>query len=520
MSLLSRLLSPFRSKKSGPSPQELAAFATAWQQGFDRMQRGYYDAARIPDDLANYWANADSFDADSANSKTVRDTLVRNSRYELANNGYADGIAQTFSTDLVGVGPNLRMQTNSQGFNQMVELRWYLWCKAVKFRRKLWCMAHAKHGDGEALAVLRLNRRIKHEIPLDVVLYETEQCQTPYLPFNEKGHIDGIKFDEFGNPEYYEILHEHPGATNGMRFDLTPEKVPADRVLHWFKLRRPGQHRGVPECSSTLNLGAVFRRGRNAQISTWEKIASFTLFLKTMFEPETAQAVTPMSSLDINHNMMTALPNSVEPVQLKAEHPGANYPEAHKLWLNEMGRPKNMPYNKVACDSSSYNYASGRLDHSTYYGNLDVDREDCNDLVLDPLFDAWFDLAVVKYGWLGGNPDAISAGARAHFWDWPKHRVADVEAEANANRTKLESGQTFPHNVFVDAGLDFDDEVGKAAATFGVTEEEVRTRLFDVLLPPPQKPEPAAKPLGTDEAIAALFGDTKRGALNGAHNAN
>jgi hypothetical protein len=480
-------------------------------ENYGRMQRGYYDAARNPEDLENYWANADSFDADSSNSKPVRETLTRNSRYETANNGYSDGIAQTYSTDLVGVGPLLRMQTKSPGFNQMVEFEFYLWCKAVQFRRKLWCLAHSKHVDGEGLAVLRLNRKVNHRVPLDIVLYETEQCQTPYLPFAEPGHIDGIKFDEFGNPLYYEFLHQHPGTTSGMRFDVTPEQVPADHVLHWFKMRRPGQHRGVPECASTLNLGAVFRRGRNAQISTWEKIASFTLFLKTMFEPEVAQAILPMSAMDINHNMMTALPNTVEPVQLKAEHPGANYPEAHKLWLNEVGRPKNMPYNKVACDSSSYNYASGRLDHQTYYGNLDVDRADCDDLVLDRVFDVWFDLAIGRFGWLGGKSEAIGPAARVHTWDWPKHRVADVESEANANRTKLESGQTFPHIVFTEAGLDFDDEVSKAALTFGVKEDEVRKRLFDVLLPAAeQSVPPAAKPLSTDEAISALFGEIDR----------
>lgn len=511
MSLLSRLLAPWRK----PSPRQMAEFTA---QLAARLQRASYDAANTPDDLANYWANADAFDADSANSRSVRQTLVQRSRYEMANNGYADGIAQTYATDLVGVGPALRMQTQSTGFNQLVEFNWFLWCKAIQFRRKLWCMAHAKHGDGESLAVLRINRNVNHAIPLDIVLYETEQCQSGYNATNQEGRIDGIEFDQFGNPIAYEFLRHHPGSSNTGLNSLDPERVPADMVLHWFKMRRPGQHRGVPECASTLNLGAVFRRGRNAQVSTWEKIASWTLFLKTMFEPDVAEAVTPMSSLDIQHNMMTALPNSVEPIQLKAEHPGANYPEAHKLWLNEQARPKNMPYNKAACDSSSYNYASGRLDHQTYYGNLDVDREDCNDLVLDRAFGVWFNMAVMRFGWLGGNPELISSGARVHTWDWPKHRVADVEAEANANRTKLESGQSFPHLVFAEAGLDFDDEVAKAAIAYGVTGDEVRSRLFNVLLPDKtQQAKTAIEPPANQPPATAAF---SRHSSNGVHHAN
>jgi hypothetical protein len=58
--------------------------------------RATYDAARTTDEFKNYWANADTYDADSANSREVRQTLVSRSRYEIGNNGYADGIAQTW----------------------------------------------------------------------------------------------------------------------------------------------------------------------------------------------------------------------------------------------------------------------------------------------------------------------------------------------------------------------------------------------------------------------------------------
>ena len=117
-----------------------------------RSIRGSYDAARNSEDFEKYWANADAFDADSANSREVRLSLMRRSRYEVANNGYADGIAQTTATDLVGIGPTLRMQTGSKPFNQLVELAWFNWTKAIQFRRKLWTMAHAKHVDGETFA--------------------------------------------------------------------------------------------------------------------------------------------------------------------------------------------------------------------------------------------------------------------------------------------------------------------------------------------------------------------------------
>lgn len=434
-----------------------------------------YDAASSSDEYKNYWAPADTYDADSANSFAVRQTLVKRSRYDIANNGYSDGIAQTYTTDLIGIGPTLRMQTGSEGFNRMVEMSWWLWTKAIQFRRKLWCIAHAKHQDGEGFGVLRRNNNVNHPIKLDWVLHETEQCQSPWLPYGEEGRIDGMKFDDFGNPEWYEFLQYHPGSNlTGLNAFGKSERVLAKYVTHWFKLRRPGQHRGIPECSSTLNLGASSRRWREATVAAAENIADFSLFIKTQFQPEEMDSVAPMSTLDINKRMMTALPQGYDAFQPKAEQPTANHAEFSKSLINEQARPKSMPYNKAACDSSSYNYASGRLDHQTYYGHLDVDREDCNDCVLDPLFDVWFESAVMQFGWLGGNPEAIGPMARAHQWDWPKHKVADVQTEASAIDTRLKNGTSSVASEMVLAGLDFEDELVKEAESNGITVEQQR----------------------------------------------
>lgn len=442
-----------------------------------------YDAAVQSYDTQNYWANADDYDADSANSRAVRQTLVKRSRYEVANNGFADGIATTWATDLIGRGPTLRMQTGSEGFNALVESAWYYWTKAIQFRRKLWCMAHALHVDGEGLGVVRLAKAIDDPVKLDLRLYETEHCQTPLLGYNEEGRIDGVWFDANGNPSYYDILREHPGSANFARTMLNPDKIPAKFVVHWFKLRRPGQHRGIPQSTSTLNVGASARRWREATLAAAETAADFTLFLKTQFQPDELELAEPFSTLEIQKRMMTALPTSYEPFQMRSEHPNATFESFHRSLINEQARPKSMPFNKAACDSSDYNYASGRLDHQTYYASLDVDREDCNDLVLDPLFVLWFEAAVVYYGWLGGDPNVLSPAAKDHIWDWPKHAVADVDTEASANDKQLKNGSKSLSALYSEAGKDYDDEVIKQAQSNGITVDQQRMINFLANLP-------------------------------------
>lgn len=520
--MLKRILSAFRRDKQAAKPKQSAS--EFWRTRYAQAKASY-DAARNGDEYKRIWANADRYDADSAHSRSVRLDLISKSRYEIGNNGFSDGIAQTSATDLIGVGPTLRMQTGSEGFNRMVEREWFFWCQAVKFRRKLWCMAHAKHSDGEAFGVIRRNPNVSHPIGIDFVLHEAEQCSTPDLDILDENYIDGIKFDEFGNPIWYDFLRRHPGRTSGLLLDPTPERVPARFVLHWFKLRRPGQHRAVPECASTLNTGAQSRRWRESTLTAAETAAMYTLFLEAGFSPDETAGVDPMSTLEIEKGMMTTLPDGYKLSQMDAKFPTTGHAEFNKSLINEQARPKSMPYNKAACDSSSYNYASGRLDHQTYYAQLDVDREDCNDLVLDPLFSVWFDFAVIHFGWLGGDPRAISAAAKSHVWDWPKHRVADVESEANANRTQLISGQKFLPRLFSDAGMDLQDEMQSAATAFGVSVEEIQKRLLDITLPAQSEPQgDGGEP--TEDAIAAVLRtlERRRNSLavksNGVSNAN
>lgn len=468
--------------KPAPSPKvrkELERAFASFQQMRLHHIKGSYDAARDSTEFQNYWANADALDADSANSSAVRKKLRERSRYECANNGYSDGIASTHSTHLVGPsGPALRMSTGSDNFNRMVEERFFGWCKAVGFSAKLWTMSHAKHVDGEAFGVLRLNPRVNHQVKLDLVLHEAEQCATPLLPMNDPAYIDGIKLDQFGNPLWYDFLSYHPGALSAVQ-SLTPERVPAEFVLHWFKMRRPGQHRGVPEMASTLNTGAAARRWREATLAAAETAADFTLFLKTQFQPdsEEMQYASDFSQQEITKRMMTALPIGYEPFQMEAKHPTTNHEAFHRQLVNEQGRAVNMPTNISLCDSANYNYASGRLDHQTYYSGLDVDREGCS-AILDRLFSMWFRFAVPAFRWFGGDPDAVAIDRLSHQWDFPKHRVADIVAEAEANRIKLQTGAISPSRLYTEAGFDFEDELVVMAKDYGLTTDEMRAVLL------------------------------------------
>lgn len=452
--------------------KELAESLNRFQR---RQIEARYDAAQDTDEFKNYWEAADSLDADCANSRTVREKLVQRSRYEVASNGYTDGMVQTHANYLVGIGPQLQMQTKSPAFNELVELRWRTWADAVQLRRKLWCQAHAKVQDGEGFGIAVTNPAIADLVKLDYMLIETEQCQSPWLPFDIAGQIDGIRFDEFGNPIWYEILRTHPGSDN-VSFARVADRVPAEFVFHWFKLRRPGQHRAVPEFRSTLNTGAGSRRFREATIAAAETAADYTTLLKTQLTPDMiTDEVSPLSEIEIQKRMMVALPMGWDASQMRAEHPNASYREFLKSQITEQGRPKSMPANVSSADHSDHNFTSGKLGMGPWFAEIKCEREDANDLVLDPMFSQWWREASMVYGWQGDRPP--------HAWDWPVLPVADEKARSLARNVDLQNGSTTLSEVYSEQGKDFEDALKVMTMDyFGDTSPESISQMRAVLL--------------------------------------
>lgn len=440
-----------------------------------------YDAARVGTDMDAHWAHADSRSADSANSKTVRHRLMRNSRYEEGSNGYYAGTINTHANSVVGTGPSLRMLTGSREFNQLVEREWHAWATSIQLRRKLWCMSHARIQDGEAIAVMVNNPAVPGRVQLDIKLIEAEQCQSDLLPYDDRFYVDGIKFDEHGNPLWYDILPEHPGS-NVAFFNQSPLRVPASEVLHWFKMRRPGAHRSTPELTSTLTIGAMARRSREATVTAQEAAASIAALLKATMPPDVgADEVAPLSEFPLPRRGIVTLPMGWDAGQMRSEHPNAGYAELHRNLLSESGAPIGQPYNLVAKDSSTYSFASGKLDTLCYRDEIDIERADCDDMVLNRLFAAWFREWTIVAARRDIPPN--------HQFDWPSHKVIDAAAEAGAQDTKLKNGTLTLRQCYSDAGKDYEDELAvKAEDMFGEANEETiaKARQIDVLRNTPQ----------------------------------
>ena len=248
------------------------------------------------------------------------------------------------------------------------------WARSVHLAEKLRTMRMARATDGESFAVLTNNPRLTAEVQLDLRLIEADQVTTPDLDRLSTIAVDGIVFDGSGNPIEYHILRNHPGDSfYSARSDY--ERIPASSVLHWFRADRPGQTRGIPDIMPALPLFAQLRRFTLAVLAAAETAADFAGILYTDAPANgEADAAEPFEPIELEKRALVTMPGGWKMAQMQAEQPSTTYGEFKHELLNEIARCLNMPFNVAAGNSSGYNYASGRLDHQTYYKAIRVEQ--------------------------------------------------------------------------------------------------------------------------------------------------
>jgi len=421
--------------------------------------RARYDAAQTTAENARHWAMADALSADSAASADVRKKLRERARYEVANNSYARGIVLTIANDCIGTGPRLQLLTDNAEVNRAVEAAFADWTRAVNLAEKLRTMRMAKATDGETFAVLTANPLIDSPVALDVQLVEADRVASPIMSiWPTAGDIDGILLDAWGNPLSYTVLRQHPGDL--VAWQTQYDLVPAEAVVHWFRSDRPGQHRGVPEITPALPLFAQLRRYTLAVIAAAETAADFAAVLFTDAPANgEAQALEPMDVVELEKRMATVLPDGWRLGQIEAQQPTTSYAEFKREILNEIARCLNLPYNIAACNSSGYNYASGRLDHQTYYKAIRVEQAHLAEVVLDRIFAAWVTEAMLT--------SELSMLRRtvglAHQWFFDGTEHVDPAKEASAQATRLTSNTTTLAAEYARQGKDWEVELRQRA---------------------------------------------------------
>ena len=427
--------------------------------GFIIPVRGRFDAASREAEATRHWQGADFLSADAALTPEIRHIIISRARYEAANNGYCDGILKTLADDTIGTGPRLQLSLCENESDDVVvewenrlnrrEARWRKWANAIHLAKVLKIARRSKAIDGEVFLQKNHNPKIRSHVKIGIEVFEAEQVGSlplsTVIEYHESGvpkEIDGIQYDEYGNPSNYRFWRIHPGS-HGMSITTADSyMVNAKNVIHYANIWRPGQHRGLSEISSTLPGFNDLRRFTTAVLAAAEVAAEISFILSSNAPADDDDVknpvpLTPGTVIELCRNAGIALPAGWVASQLKAEQPTSTHSEFVRTKIREVARPLSMSMNIAMGDSSGYNYASGRLDHQTYFRAIRNERADIADFVLNDLLSDFEELDRAYY-----PEDYDDALEVEHDWMWDGFDHVDPVKEANAQKIRLSSGTT------------------------------------------------------------------------------
>lgn len=450
--------------------------------------RGKYDAAKTTDDNRRHWLDADAASPEAANTPEVRKKLRERARYETQNWAYMDGLVQSMGNDAIGTGPKLQVLIDDRNTAAFIERQFKKWATEIGLTDKLNVMRQARLTDGESFGKFITNNKLRHPVKLDIALIECEQVSDGVFFTPEPNRTDGIEFDEVGNPTFYKVLKYHPGDTfyGVSQFD-EPVRVPASQIIHYFKPRRAGQHRAIPELTSGISVGANTRRYTAAVLAAAETAADFAAVMKTSSPPGEVESASELPLLEIEKRMLVPLPDGYDITQLRAEQPTTTHKEFKEENLGEVGAGVCATRNIVTGNSSGYNYSSGRLDHQKYHRKVDVDREHIERIILDRIFVEWLREAVLIGSFLlTGAIEDIHDVQHEWFWDGFEH--VDPQKEASARETDLRNNMTTYAAEYAKKGQDWETQLRQRAKEAALMKELGLT--VEAATPQAKEPQP------------------------------
>jgi hypothetical protein len=312
-------------------------------------------------------------------------------RYEIANSSYLRGIINTSVNDLVGTGPTVKFTTADEALNRRCEAAFNQWWKAVGGVAKLRVLAKAKRSDGEGFLVTRTDpdldspgqalpagRRVRPGRHADAGVRRRalDRRRRPRPP-RPGGRVQRPPL----HPGDFYVANLNPLAYDGSR--------PVRRPLVPQGPARPGP-RG-PGVTPALELFGELRRYRRAVLGAAETAASIAAYLKTeapangLDDDDGGDGNEPFKTLEIERDLLTMLPAGTDIRQLDAKQPTTTFDSFQEKLLGEACRCLDFPLNLALGTSQKFNFSSARMDWFKYHGSLEIERGDCECVVLDPL---------------------------------------------------------------------------------------------------------------------------------------
>ncbi len=314
------------------------------------------------------------------------DELRARCRFLARNNAWAKNAIDGFAANAIGAGIVPTSKHPRKGVRRNLEQWWLRWtdeCDAADATdfyglQQQICVATLEAGE----CFIRLRPRPVSDgllVPLQLQVVESEHVPLAKNETTVGGTpiICGIEFDRRGKRDAYWMFRNHPGAENIMRLNPIDQdlvRVPAEKVLHQYRARRPGQIRGDPWLTPVIVQLHELDQYEDAELVRKKTAAMISHFIRVV-SPQDAPTIGTDDDGDLGEDITQVVPGSVvylrdneDVTPSQATDVGDNYLNFMQQNLYRIACGIGVTYEMLTGDLRNVNYSSIRA------GQLEVRR--------------------------------------------------------------------------------------------------------------------------------------------------
>lgn len=380
-----------------------------------------------------------SGDADAI-SQGVRRRIMLSVRDVVRNNATAARALQVLVNNIIGTGIEPKLVSDDKDLKKAWKLR----------AAALDSVAFDVNGVSTLAGIQRLACEMMIADGEAFILWpdnnsEGGQCQVrviepEYLNDSLNGHAtisghviyEGIEYDSAGRVVAYHLYDEHPDSAvwleplRGAKYS----RVPAERVIHLYRIDRAGQRRGVSWFAPVLDDLVALADNDEAQLMRQKIAACFAAFWRSEKAPEDAGVPKTLSpgliqQIGVDDEVTFASPPDV-----------TGYDDFALIHLRRIAVGLGVTYEDLTGDLSKVNFSSARLGRMPMSQNVEAIQWT---LVIPRLcapMARW-----ILQGWAHAEPERIGALRLAQLaWTPPLPVIADPKTETQVAIQRVEGG--------------------------------------------------------------------------------
>ena len=397
--------------------------------------------------------------------------LRNRSRDLIRNNPYAARAVEELAGNVVGTGIVPKAKTGNTAIDKIIDAEWQFFADACDTPQRLdfygmqTLTVRTMAESGEAIVRFRPRPADAGlRVPLQLQMLEADFLDQARTMGLINGHVmEGVQFDEMGRRVAYWLFSYHPGGVLILnpRGGIVSQPVPADQIMHVYRVLRPGQVRGVPWLAPVMMALRDLDDYCDAERVRKKIEACVTAFVEQPEgidgDPLGLAGTDPSSGLPVE-SFQPGMVEYLKPGQVvKFNNPPAagGYREYKMTELQGIMAGIGLPYELGTGDMSQVNYSSWRGGMLGFRNTVEAFRW----LTLIPLFamPVWrrfIDTLILQGKIPQSAVNEPKIGLRTVQWTAPRFESVDPVKDAEAVLKDVRMGRKTWFEAVLENGYD------------------------------------------------------------------